>query len=424
MFLYGPILVMLVLSLQDSSGRSTFPAKGLISGYWYNYLASNNAAAIRTAAGISLILAIIVGLIASALSLSLIMAYRRMSRRMGRALLYLVLLSLMTPGILLSLGMSLWWKLLGLNVALYPTGLGVQVAWAMPFGFLVMLAIFNRYDIAVEEAARDLGANDDADVHPSDSADHLGRLVFGAALFGFTLSWNEFGATLLVSPTNDAAARDLRRVDLGALQPDLYALGVITTFGNDRAGVPDADHRRADRPPDHATSRRLGAAVKIATNRAPRPHWKQQYQIPAASRQRPRRRAHHGSAMRCRRAPGCPARHQPRRPRPRGTCADLVPVGGRGLPAHARGRRRHLRNLAGRPARDRVRRPGPAAEPRACRPGRGGGLLRDRRAVDRPDLIRDVTERMSSVIWGRTRPRTGADHGRGPHDRDDRPRTG
>ena len=28
-FLYGPILVMLVLSLQDSSGGSTFPAEGL-----------------------------------------------------------------------------------------------------------------------------------------------------------------------------------------------------------------------------------------------------------------------------------------------------------------------------------------------------------------------------------------------------------
>ena len=67
--------------------------------------------------------------------------------------------SLMTPGVLLSLGMSLWWKLLGLNVALYPSGLGVQVVWALPFGFLVMLAIFNRYDVAVEEAARDLGAS-------------------------------------------------------------------------------------------------------------------------------------------------------------------------------------------------------------------------------------------------------------------------
>src|SRR6185437_1401671 len=84
LFLYGPILVMLVLSLQGSNGGSTFPAKGLVTGYWYSYLGNAQLSAIRHAAVVSLILALIVGLISSALSLSLIMAYRRMSRRLGR----------------------------------------------------------------------------------------------------------------------------------------------------------------------------------------------------------------------------------------------------------------------------------------------------------------------------------------------------
>lgn len=230
LFLYGPILVMLVLSLQNAHGNATFPADGLISGYWYNYLANNpNTAALRQAAGVSLILAVIVGLISSALALSLIMAYRRMGRRLGRGLLYLVLLSLMTPGVLLSLGMTLWWKLLGLNVNLYPAGLGVQVAWAIPFGFLVMLAIFNRYDVAVEEAARDLGAS---------ALQTFSRVtlpivwggVFGAALFGFTLSWNEFERTLLVSPTATLPLEIYGELVSATLQPYFYALGVITTF--------------------------------------------------------------------------------------------------------------------------------------------------------------------------------------------------
>jgi putative spermidine/putrescine transport system permease protein len=230
LFLYGPILVMLVLSVQGQQGGSTFPAKGLISGYWYSYLGGTNSAAIRTAAGVSLVLAVIVGVIASSLSLSLIMAYRRMSRRTGRALLYLVLLSLMTPGILLSLGMSLWWKLLGLNIALYPTGLGVHVVWAMPFGFLVMLALFNRYDISVEEAARDLGASA-LQTFTRVTLPIIWGGVFGAALFGFTLSWNEFERTLLVSPTNTLPLEIYGELISATLQPDLYALGVITTFG-------------------------------------------------------------------------------------------------------------------------------------------------------------------------------------------------
>ena len=230
LFLYGPILVMLVLSLQGPNGGSTFPARGLISGYWYSYLGGSNSAGIRSAAAVSLVLAIIVGVISSALSLSLIMAYRRMSRRTGRALLYLVLLSLMTPGVLLSLGMSLWWKLLGLSVALYPTGLGVQVVWAMPFGFLVMLAIFNRYDISVEEAARDLGASA-LQTFTRVTLPIIWGGVFGAALFGFTLSWNEFERTLLVSPTNTLPLEIFGGLISATLQPNLYALGVITTFG-------------------------------------------------------------------------------------------------------------------------------------------------------------------------------------------------
>jgi putative spermidine/putrescine transport system permease protein len=230
LFLYGPVLVMLVLSLQDQSGGSTFPARGLISGYWYSYLGGGNSAAIRSAASVSLVLAIVVGVVASALSLSLIMAYRRMGRRTGNALLYLVLLSLMTPGVLLSLGMSLWLKLLGLNVALYPAGLGVQVVWAMPFGFLVMLAIFNRYDISVEEAARDLGASA-LQTFSRVTLPIIWGGVFGAALFGFTLSWNEFERTLLVSPTNTLPLEIFGELTSATLQPNLYALGVITTFG-------------------------------------------------------------------------------------------------------------------------------------------------------------------------------------------------
>jgi putative spermidine/putrescine transport system permease protein len=228
-FLYGPVLVMLVLSLQSSAGGSTFPARGLITGYWYSYLGSSNTVAIRQAAGVSLTLAVIVGLIGSTLSLTLIMAYRRMSRRVGRALLYLVLLSLMTPGVLLSLGMTLWWKLLGFNVALYPAGLGVQVAWAIPFGFLVMLAIFNRYDVAVEEAARDLGASA-VQTFTRVTLPIIWGGVFGAALFGFTLSWNEFERTLLVSPTATLPLEIYGELISATLQPYFYALGVITTF--------------------------------------------------------------------------------------------------------------------------------------------------------------------------------------------------
>ncbi len=230
LFLYGPVLVMLILSLQSERGGAGFPAVGVPTGYWYNYLTGPNSATLRTAMATSLVLAVIVGLIGGTLSLTLIMAYRRMRRRAGAALLYLVLLALMTPGILLGLGMILWWKLLGLNPSLYPAGLGVHVVWALPFGFLVMLSIFNRYDVAVEEAARDLGASV-VQTFARVTLPIVWGGVFGAALFAFTLSWNEFERTLLISSTNTLPLAIYGQLTSAALQPNLYALGVITTFG-------------------------------------------------------------------------------------------------------------------------------------------------------------------------------------------------
>ena len=35
---------------------------------------------------------------------------------------------------------------------------GGHLTWTLPFGLLIMFAIFNRFDKSYEEAARDLGA--------------------------------------------------------------------------------------------------------------------------------------------------------------------------------------------------------------------------------------------------------------------------
>ena len=36
----------------------------------------------------------------------------------------------------------------------------MPVVWTLPFGFLVMMAVFNRFDGSLEEAARDMGASE------------------------------------------------------------------------------------------------------------------------------------------------------------------------------------------------------------------------------------------------------------------------
>jgi putative spermidine/putrescine transport system permease protein len=228
--MYGPTIIMGLLSFQGTNGLTSFPASGLFSDYWYRILISDETqSALRDSIGVSLKLSALVCVITAVLSLMLGMAFRERFRG-STPLFYLVLLSLMTPGLLLSLGTTLLTSYIGRDVSLYTTALGVQVVWALPFGFLVMLTVFNRYDARAEEAARDLGASAIRTFREV-TLPIVWVGVFGAALFGFTLAWNEFERTYLVTGPVATLPTQLYTVMTATVfQPYIFALGVLTTL--------------------------------------------------------------------------------------------------------------------------------------------------------------------------------------------------
>ena len=230
LLMYGPTIVMTLLSFQGSRGLTSFPASGIFSTYWYDILINDETQApLRDAIVVSLKLSAIVCIITAVLSLMLGMAFRERFRG-STPLFYLVLLSLMTPGLLLSLGTTLLTSYLGRDVSIYTTALGVQVVWALPFGFLVMLTVFNRYDARAEEAARDLGASAIRTFREV-TLPIVWVGVFGAALFGFTLAWNEFERTYLVTGPVATLPTQLYTVMTATVfQPYIFALGVLTTL--------------------------------------------------------------------------------------------------------------------------------------------------------------------------------------------------
>ena len=237
LFLYGPIIVMALLSFQGPQGGMTFPLKG-VSLHWWQRLFGERAAELGDAIVRTLVVAVETGLIAAAFSLIIAFAYRR--RLPGTRLLFpTVLLALMTPGILLGLGVSLWWRILNLQPG-HLSLLGVHVVWALPFAFLVMLAVLNRFDPGIEESARDLGAGELRTffevVFPI-----IWPGVLSAALFGFTLSLNEFErqrARHLAEHVTSPTLGDADRTDHRA--------------GSLRAGyADDAGHLRHRRRPLH-----------------------------------------------------------------------------------------------------------------------------------------------------------------------------
>lgn len=157
LFLYGPMIVMAALSFQGAQGAVTFPMRGLSLHWWEQLVDGPRADSIRETAIRSLELSAVAGIVVAILALTLSMGYRRRFRADG-VLFYLVMLALMTPGILLSLGTAFFWRFMDERTGLWETALGTNVVWGLPFGFLIMVAVWNRYDDTVEEASRDLGA--------------------------------------------------------------------------------------------------------------------------------------------------------------------------------------------------------------------------------------------------------------------------
>ena len=158
-FIYGPMIAMFILSFQGRRGGTSFPMRGTSFYWWQKLVEPSTVGDMQGALLRSLILALIVMVITALFSTMLAMAFRK--RFVGSNLLfYTVMAGLMVPGILLSLGLATLMRQIGIPAAWWSSGLGVHVVWTLPFGFLVMMAVFNRFDTSLEEAARDMGADE------------------------------------------------------------------------------------------------------------------------------------------------------------------------------------------------------------------------------------------------------------------------
>ncbi|MBN8930172.1 MAG: ABC transporter permease [Rhodospirillales bacterium 69-11] len=228
LFLYGPTLTILILSFQGPDGGLTFPMNG-VSLHWFVRLFQ--AQAVGDIGGSllrSLMLATMVMVATVVVSLAAGLAFRRRFRGSG-PLFTLTVASLIIPSILVSLGVGLLFSQTGFDTAWYSSAFGAQLTWTLPFGLLIMFAVFNRFDRAWEEAARDQGAT------PWQSFRHvvlpiIAPSVVGIALFGFTLSYDEFARTLLTAGSDNTLPLEILGMTTSVTTPVLYALGTTTTL--------------------------------------------------------------------------------------------------------------------------------------------------------------------------------------------------
>jgi putative spermidine/putrescine transport system permease protein len=227
LFLYGPLSTIVILSFQGPDGGLTFPMNGA-SFNWFRNLFEKQAVGDF---GGSFLRSLILGLMvmAATVTVSLLagLAFRRRFR--GSAFLfYLAVASLIVPSILVSLGIGLGFQIAGIPPAWYSSAFGAQLTWTLPFGLLIMFAVFNRFNRSYEEAARDLGASSWQTFRHVVYPIILPSLV-GVGLFGFTLSYDEFARTLMTAGTRNTLPLEIYGMTTNVTTPVLYALGTLTT---------------------------------------------------------------------------------------------------------------------------------------------------------------------------------------------------
>ena len=243
LFLYGPMIVIFLLSFQGPTGGLTFPMDGF-SLHWFGKLWEGGGIVdIGSAFRRSLALGLVVTIITVVLSVLAGLAFRKKFRGQG-LLFYVAVASLIVPSIITSLGIALMFRVFDevvktygpswiadsyqTSMGLFTSGLGAHLTWTLPFGLLIMFAIFNRCAARLADAARDLGAT------PWQTFRHVVAPIIlpsliGVALFGFTLSWDEIARSSQAIGSYNTLPMELQALTTTVTTPQIYALGTTTT---------------------------------------------------------------------------------------------------------------------------------------------------------------------------------------------------
>ena len=245
-FMYGPMLVIVVLSFQGPEGGLTFPLRGLSLHWFYKLAEGLGVVDIGAALRRSMALGLVVMVLTVVLSVLAGLAFRK--KLVGaNTLFFVVVASLIMPSIIVSLGIGLEFRLLdtgikyllewlglqaalegyGTSLGLFTSALGAHLTWTLPFGLLIMFAIFNRFNPAYEEAACDLGAT------PWQGFRYvvlplIAPSVVGIGMFGFTLSWDEIARTSQAIGDVNTLPLELQGLTTTVTTPSIYALGTVT----------------------------------------------------------------------------------------------------------------------------------------------------------------------------------------------------
>lgn len=192
-FLFLPIAVVIVTSF-NTDGRATFPPAGFTLD-WYRELWQDEDMlnAFRT----SLVVATMASVGATLIGLLAAWSFSRYRFRGSRGMRSLFYLPMLIPGVVSGISLLIWFNRIGLQTGFW-TIVIAHVIHALPYALTLILTSFAGFDRRLEEASRDLGANEWSTFRRV-TLPLVMPGVIGGALIAFTLSFDEFVLTFFVA---------------------------------------------------------------------------------------------------------------------------------------------------------------------------------------------------------------------------------
>jgi len=194
-FLYAPIAILLIFSFNDSE-LPTFPLSGFTLHWYHQFLTNADLrGALKTSAivaALSSICAVLLGVLAS-----LALVRRRFT---GKAAVSALLLSpLVIPYVVFGVSLLLLFHRLGIPRSMLTVVIG-HVVISLPYTILVLVPRLEQIDVALEEAAYDLGAGP-LRTFGSITFPLILPAVVSAFLIAFTTSFDEYAVASFVVGT-------------------------------------------------------------------------------------------------------------------------------------------------------------------------------------------------------------------------------
>ena len=219
-FLYAPILVMIVLSFNDSRSRVVW---GGFTLRWYQTLFSNRqiSEAFFFTIGLALLSAVIALVIGTAAAFGI----HAMRRRGYAIMMGITNIPLLNADIVTGIALMLWF------IRFLPLGSGsvlvAHVTFNIPYVILAVLPKIEQMNIAIYEASRDLGATAVRGFFSMILPQLTGGLLSGFFM-AVTMSMDDFMITYF---TRGAGVNTLSTMIYGeirkGIKPEMYALSTV-----------------------------------------------------------------------------------------------------------------------------------------------------------------------------------------------------